>query len=63
MTLAKLLRAWRRRWQLTQEQAADALGISLGSIRNWEQERSLPGHTARHAIKTKLQSPPASGRS
>jgi DNA-binding transcriptional regulator YiaG len=37
----KVLRA-RKSSGLTQSQTADALGVPLGTLRNWEQERVVP---------------------
>ena len=37
-----MLRAWREAHGLTQEQAAEQLGASLGAIRDWEQNRRHP---------------------
>jgi DNA-binding transcriptional regulator YiaG len=39
---AKLLTDWREQNQLTQQTAADKLGVSRRSLENWEQERAMP---------------------
>ena len=39
---ARLLQDWRERKGYSQRDAAEALGISIKSLQNWEQERSTP---------------------
>jgi DNA-binding XRE family transcriptional regulator len=39
---AKLLTDWRNQNELTQQTAADKLGVSRRSLENWEQERAMP---------------------
>ena len=39
---AKLLTNWRELNELTQQTAADQLGVSRRSLENWEQERAMP---------------------
>ena len=39
---AKLLTGWRDQNELTQQTAADKLGVSRRSLENWEQERAMP---------------------
>ncbi len=39
---AKLLTEWRDLNELTQQTAADKLGVSRRSLENWEQERAMP---------------------
>ncbi len=56
--VSKRLRAWRRRFGLTQSGAAAALGVSLRSIENWEQGRNTPRGLALESLTTKLQNPP-----
>jgi DNA-binding transcriptional regulator YiaG len=58
MTVSAQLRAWRRRWQLTQPAAAAALGVTLAALRAWEQGRNKPRGLALEALKSKLQQPP-----
>jgi len=58
MTVAHQLRAWRHRWRLTQVQAAAALGVTLATLRNWEQARSKPEGLAVEALREKLNQPP-----
>ena len=40
--LARMLQEWRSTKDFSQRDAADALGISIKSLQNWEQERSMP---------------------
>lgn len=58
MTIAKQLRAWRRRWQLTQPSAAASLGVPLSTLQNWEQSRNSPTGLALEALRAKLNNPP-----
>lgn len=58
--MKRKLRDWRRRWQLTQLQAAAALGVPLKTFRNWEQGQRTPRGLALDALTLKLQSPPES---
>ena len=53
----KLL-AWRRRWNLSQIQAATALRVTKRTIENWEQGTRAPRGLARDALLAKLQHPP-----
>ncbi len=39
---ARMFQEWRDRKSYSQRDAADALGISIKSLQNWEQERSMP---------------------
>ena len=39
---AKLLTDWRDQNELTQQTAAEKLGVSRRSLENWEQERAMP---------------------
>lgn len=39
---AMLLTDWRDQNELTQQTAADKLGVSRRSLENWEQERAMP---------------------
>jgi DNA-binding transcriptional regulator YiaG len=39
---ANALVAWRKTHDLTQQEAADRLGVSRRSLENWEQERAMP---------------------
>jgi DNA-binding transcriptional regulator YiaG len=36
------LRAWRKKKKLTQEKAAQVLGVPVGTFRDWEQGRYEP---------------------
>lgn len=51
---AALLKAWRERKGLTQETAAEELGITVHSIRNWEVRRYVPNGTVRGLLLKKL---------
>jgi transcriptional regulator with XRE-family HTH domain len=52
---AALLKDWRERKGLTQQQAAEVLGISFDSIRNWEIRRYVPNTTVRGLLLARLQ--------
>ena len=39
---ARMLQEWRESKGFSQRDAADALGINIKSLQNWEQERSMP---------------------
>ena len=41
----------RRRYRLTQEAFAERLGISLGTLRNWEQKRRIPDGPAQRLLE------------
>ncbi len=56
--IGETLRAWRRRWRLTQPQAAAALRVKLATLRNWEQARHAPRGLALESLLHKLQQPP-----
>lgn len=43
--------------RLTQEQFAELFGISLGTLRDWEQERSQPDTTARTLLRVIAAAP------
>jgi DNA-binding XRE family transcriptional regulator len=38
------LREVRRKWRLTQEQLAEAAGVSENTVRSWERDRKAPTH-------------------
>jgi len=38
------LREVRRKWRLTQEQLAEAAGVSENTVRSWERDRRAPSH-------------------
>ena len=42
LTLAKNIRAYRKERRLTQEQFAEALGVTVGSVYKWESGQSIP---------------------
>lgn len=52
--LRKKLKAWRKAKDYTQQQAADALGVSLGALRDWEQEAKAPRGIALKAVMDAL---------
>ncbi len=41
----------RRRYRLTQQAFAERLGISLGTLRNWEQRRRIPDGPAQRLLE------------
>lgn len=41
----------RRRYRLTQQAFADRLGISVGTLRNWEQKRRIPDGPAQRLLE------------
>lgn len=41
----------RRRYRLTQQTFADKLGISVGTLRNWEQKRRIPDGPAQRLLE------------
>ena len=41
----------RRRYRLTQQAFAERLGISLGTLRNWEQKRRIPDGPAQRLLE------------
>lgn len=43
--------ALRKRHRLTQQAFADRLGISLGTLRNWEQKRRVPDGPAQRLLE------------
>jgi putative transcriptional regulator len=43
--------ALRRRYRLTQQAFADRLGISIGTLRNWEQKRRIPDGPAQRLLE------------
>jgi putative transcriptional regulator len=58
MTLAQSIRAWRRRWGLTQSKAAAVLGVNRRSLENWEQGRAHPSEPALKFLNSKLRTKP-----
>lgn len=57
-TLSDRLRAWRRRWRLTQAQAAATLRVPKTTLENWEQGRNRPRGLSLEALVAKLENPP-----
>lgn len=53
------VRAIRAHYGLTQELFAQLLGISLGTLRNWEQGRRRPDGAARMLLKVAAKHPEA----
>jgi len=49
----------RERYKLTQEQFASLLGISVRTLRNWEQGRRAPGGPARVLLQVAARHPDA----
>lgn len=58
MKTSNALKAWRRRYQLTQAAAAAALGVTLRTFQRWEAGHHKPLGLAAELLKTKLQNPP-----
>lgn len=52
-------RAARAALRVTQKQFADMMEISVGTVRNWEQERSTPSGAASAFLKVASRSPEA----
>ena len=42
LTLAENIRAFRKERRLTQEQFAEAMGVTVGSVYKWETGQSIP---------------------
>lgn len=42
LSLAENIRAFRKERRLTQEQVAEALGVTVGSVYKWESGQSIP---------------------
>ena len=53
------VRAIRSSYELTQEQFAHLLGISVGTLRNWEQGRRRPEGPARVLLRVAAKHPEA----
>lgn len=53
------VRAIRKGYKLTQEQFAHLLGISVGTLRNWEQGRRRPEGPARVLLRVAARHPEA----
>jgi putative transcriptional regulator len=56
---AAQVRELRRRFGLSQKQFADVLGISAGTLRNWEQGRRAPEGSARVLLRVVARHPQA----
>ena len=41
--IAENLKYFRKKYELTQKNVSDTLGVDAASYRNWENERSMPG--------------------
>lgn len=59
MHSATQVRELRRRFGLSQKQFADVLGISAGTLRNWEQGRREPEGSARVLLRVAARHPQA----
>jgi DNA-binding transcriptional regulator YiaG len=55
MELAKLIKEFREDYDLTQVEAGEALDIPVGSLRDYEQGRSLPTKLALSALIKRVQ--------
>lgn len=53
------VRGIRRQYNLSQEQFATLLGISVGTLRNWEQGRRVPEGPARVLLQVAAKHPEA----
>ncbi len=42
LSLAENIRAFRKEWRLTQEQFAEAMGVTVGSVYKWETGQTVP---------------------
>lgn len=47
------IRAFRLRCEMTQEQFKERLGVSISSVRNWDNNRSLPSTTKKEGIEAR----------
>lgn len=56
---AAQVRDLRRRFGLSQQQFAEVLGISAGTLRNWEQGRRAPEGSARVLLRVAARHPQA----
>ena len=56
--LGRMLKSWRDKYGLTQEQAAKALGVSRHSVEAYEQDLREPRGLARQVILDRLSKPP-----
>jgi DNA-binding transcriptional regulator YiaG len=54
MTIASMLSRWRKRRQLSQQAAADLVGVPLATWQNWEQGRNKPRGLALVALRERL---------
>jgi len=59
---AKLLTNWRDQNELTQQTAAENLGVSRRSLENWEQERAMPQGFGLNAMLAIIQGAKTSAR-
>ena len=57
MTLGEKIRACRRKAGLTQEQLAEAVGVSRQAVTKWEQDQSAPGTAHLMALAQALSLP------
>lgn len=56
--MKRKVKQWRRRWKLTQQQAASAVGVPIRTWQDWEQGRHTPRGLALESLNLKLQNPP-----
>ena len=54
---AAMLKAARARLGLSQEAAAEMLGLPVASLRNWEQRRTMPDDAAKTLIRLLYEHP------
>lgn len=48
------VKAWRKRADLVQKQAADVLGVKLRSYQNWEQGSHVPLPIAQETLRRRM---------
>ena len=56
--VGKLVKAWRTQHNLTQEQAAKALGVAVQTVQAYEQDLREPHGLARKALLELISRPP-----
>lgn len=54
MNLAENIRAFRRNLGMTQEQLAEAMGVTIGAVNKWETGASIPDVTLLMGMLTGL---------
>ena len=54
-TIAEKLKAWRKAHSFSQPDAAEKLGVPVGTLRDWEQARAKPRGLALGMLKQMLE--------